>query len=372
VRGNLVPGHRSARGESALNTPLAPIALVDRAMARFMAFGTLLPLVCCIMLPTACSGATKPVVTGDAGGIFDAGASTEQRDGSTPPGIDGGRPGGPLDASGDADGSPGTTGDAGDACQNDWMKKDGQCVPRCFALPDSYQTVMQPPVAPPFGNTVWFDPNIITADDPTSFVDLVAAGKGQRSMYDRRTSSFNNVEALLFRAQFGSSTELEIQVNPEFTLQEAESEARRHAVAIGRIPAFLFAELKTVWIHKGKELYGGGNQNLLIHIEQTADYEADGVLEEVFIHEATHTSLDGAHAMQTNWLSAQAADGVAISPYARDNPTREDLAETVGPYLAVRFRPERLKPQVAEKLKAALPNRLKYLDCLGLSMEPPK
>jgi hypothetical protein len=191
-------------------------------------------------------------------------------------------------------------------------------------------------------------------------------------MFDRRTNSFNTIQAILFRARFGSRTIVEVRVNPEFSPQEARAAAIRHATAIGRIPAFLFASLKTITIHKGKQLYGGGNQDLLIHTGQTDEYVSQGVLEEVLVHEAVHTSMDAQHARASNWRAAQEADGRAISPYARDHPTREDLSETVGPYLAVRFRPERLPPGVADRVKAALPNRLMYLDCLGLSMDPPK
>jgi hypothetical protein len=252
------------------------------------------------------------------------------------------------------------------------VHRDRRCVPRCEPLPDSYVTVASPPSSPPFGNTVWFDPDIVTEDDPSAFVQLEYQGTGTRSMFDRRVEGFVTVQAHLFDALFGTATHVEVQVNPEFTQADAETQATRYATAIGRLPAFLFADLETVWIHRGPELFGGGNHNLLIHTEQGDDYERDGVLEETFIHEATHTSLDGDHAATAEWRAAQAADGVAISPYARDNPTREDLSETVGPYLAATFRPERLDPGVADTLRRSLPNRFKYLDCLELSMAPPQ
>jgi hypothetical protein len=160
-----------------------------------------------------------------------------------------------------------------------------------------------------------------------------------------------------------------MQINPEFDATEAESLATKYAEVIGRLPAFLFADLETVWIHAGLQPFGGGNQNLLIHTEQGDTYAADGVLEETFLHEATHTSLDAIHATAPNWAAAQQADGVAISTYARDNPMREDLAETVGPYLAVRFRAGRLTQPELDAVLDNLPNRLEYLDCVDLSME---
>ena len=44
---------------------------------------------------------------------------------------------------------------------------------------------------PPFGGTIFIDPDIITEDDPTTFVSLSYAGTGKRQMYDRRTGWVN-------------------------------------------------------------------------------------------------------------------------------------------------------------------------------------
>ena len=67
--------------------------------------------------------------------------------------------------------------------------------------------------------------------------------------------------------------------------------------------------------------FGGGNNNLLIHTGQGAQYEASGILEETFVHEAAHTSLDAVHASSAGWIAAQQADPNFISTYARDNAT---------------------------------------------------
>lgn len=225
------------------------------------------------------------------------------------------------------------------------------------------------PNAPPYSGTLFIDPNIITEADPSSFAGLSYAGQGSRTMYDRRTSSFNVVNAHLFDAAFGSGTQIEIQVNPEFNQAEAEVEATYYATAIGRLPGFLFADLQTVWIHRGLQPFGGGNNNLLIHTEQGQQYALDGLLEETFLHEASHTSMDSHHAATARWIEAQTADGTFLSTYARDNPTREDVAETLGPYLAVRFRASRVDATVVSTILSTVPNRIRYLDCLGLSMD---
>jgi len=72
----------------------------------------------------------------------------------------------------------------------------------------------------------------------------------------------------------------------------ADSYARRYANVIGRLPKALRRYVKTVWIHNGKQLFGGANNNLLIHVEQGEEYIMNGILEEILIHEACHTSLD--------------------------------------------------------------------------------
>jgi hypothetical protein len=190
-------------------------------------------------------------------------------------------------------------------------------------------------------------------------------------MFDRRANAFVQFDAYLFDATFSDGLSAEIQVNPEFGSSEAARvEAEKYAIVIGRIPKALRINVLTVWIHKGMELFGGGNNNLLIHVGQGDAYIADGILEETFVHEAAHTSLDAAHAASAGWLSAQAKDVNFISTYARDNPTREDVAESVLLWLAVRYRASRISPAQISKIQRAIPNRLAYFDSLSLVVLP--
>ena len=223
---------------------------------------------------------------------------------------------------------------------------------------------------PPFPGTIFIDPDIITSSDRTTLESLSVAGQGSRTMFDRRVNDWITVDAYLFMASFDDGLTAEIQVNPEFDSVLALSEAQKYAEVIGRLPTSLRAEVETVWIHLGTEPFGGGNNTLLIHTGQAALYEADGILEETFVHEAAHTSLDAAHAFAPGWLAAQAADDRFISTYARDNPGREDIAETLVPYLAVRYRSDRISQSLANTILQAIPNRIDYLDNLSLDMYP--
>jgi hypothetical protein len=224
---------------------------------------------------------------------------------------------------------------------------------------------------PPFSGTIFIDPDIITASDPTTFTNLTYAGRGMRLMYDRRINNFTTLNAYLFNARFNDGLTIEIQVNPEFNDSTAAGiEANKYAPVIGRLPTVLRSHVETVWIHRGVQPFGGGNQNLLIHTGQADLYTADGILEETFVHEAAHTSLDAQHASAASWLAAQTADPEFISTYARDNPAREDIAESFLPWLAVRHRPARITAELANTITAAIPNRLAYFDHQNFNLYP--
>ena len=225
--------------------------------------------------------------------------------------------------------------------------------------------------APPFSGTIFIDPDIITDADPTVFSDVSYAGQGLRWMFDRRVNDWIYVNAYLFDASYDDGLIIEIQVNPEFGSPAAAlTEASKYGPVIGRLPTALRTDVETAWIHLGVQPFGGGNNNLLIHTGQADLYAADGILEETFVHEASHTSLDTDHGGAPGWLAAQTADAEFISTYARDFPQREDIAESFLPYLAVRHRPDRISMSLAETILTTIPNRINYFDGQSFNLYP--
>ncbi len=95
-----------------------------------------------------------------------------------------------------------------------------------------------------------------------------------------------------------------------------------------RIPACLRTDLDTIWIHDGVEPFGGGNRNLLIHEGQAALYRVDGILEETFVPRGLPYLARCATPCVGGMAGGQSSDGEFLSTYARDNPRREDVAET--------------------------------------------
>jgi len=213
---------------------------------------------------------------------------------------------------------------------------------------------------PPFGGTIFIDPDIVTAEDPSSFKSISYKGTGYREMYDYR-SSWVNLQAFLFEAKFEDGSIIEMQVNPEFKDKSiAEVEAKKYAFLIGQLPALLRKDIQTSWIHKGNNGWGGGNNNILIHTGAT--FERDGIAEETLIRAATHTSLDSYHKDDNDWLDAQRQDNHFISDYAEENPTREDIAESFLTYIAAIHKSNRISSSLKSTILKTIPNRIKYFD----------
>jgi hypothetical protein len=202
-------------------------------------------------------------------------------------------------------------------------------------------------------------------------VSIEYAATGMRTMWDRRVNNWVNLEAFLFNATFDDGLSTEVQVNPEFETSDAALiPAEKYAREIGRIPTSLRADMETMWIHMGKEPFGGGNNNVLIHVEQAEEYEATGILHETLVHEAVHTSMDAAHASSSGWLAAQESDSDFISTYARDNAAQEDVAESMVPFIAVQYRSDRISASMKETIENTIPARIAYLDSQNFDMYP--
>lgn len=238
---------------------------------------------------------------------------------------------------------------------------------------DTEPTIPKVQFSPPFNGTIFLDPDIVTASDPTTFSSLTYVGQAQRKMFDRRVNDWITTNPFLFKANYIDGMSIEFQINPEFkTVAEAEIQALKYAEVIGKLPTALRKDVKTSWIHLGTQPFGGGNNNLLIHIGQSNLYEKEGILEETFIHEAAHTSLDAAHASSKGWINAQNTDPSFISTYAFDDPRREDIAETFLLYVALRYRSDRVSASLRDKILETVPNRIKYFDSQKFNMNPIK
>lgn len=223
----------------------------------------------------------------------------------------------------------------------------------------------------PYSGTIFVDSDIIISSDSSAYVNSNYTGQGFKTIFDRRVNNWITVNAYLFEIVWNDGLSSEAVINPEFgTVELAEAEAEKYGWHIGQLPHCLRVDVDEIWINKGVEAFGGGNNSILIHTGQTVLYENDGILEETLVHEACHTSLDAMHAASDGWLEAQNLDGGFISDYAEDFPDREDIAESFLMWMAVRYREDRISSQDFNLITNAIPNRLNYFDEIVCDLFP--
>jgi len=215
-----------------------------------------------------------------------------------------------------------------------------------------------------FVKALFTEEDIINEKDPTTFQNIVFVKKKTIKWWDRRNGTKQkSFKAFIFKATFlKGKRDITIRVNAEFeTKSKAEEQAVKYAKIIGQLPTFLRTKnLKTLTIHKGNKKWGGGNNDILIHTDKYLRF-----VEEVAIHEAAHVTLDPqwhGSIKRSKWNKAMKADNKFVSPYAKKFPSREDIAETINWWIAVRCKSDRISKLTYEKIILGIPNRLKYLD----------
>jgi len=221
----------------------------------------------------------------------------------------------------------------------------------------------------PYAGSVYVVPDVITSDDPSSYVGSTDAGRGDRVVFDRRTGRWSTMYGYLFELSFSDGLITTAVVNPEFgSVEAAREQAEKYGWFVGQLPTGLRVDVDELWIHRGNQPWGGRYNSILIHTE--TNFETIGVIEEILVHEAAHTSLDSRLIGSTEWLNAQSLDARFITTYAADHPEREDVAESYLMYLAVRYKRARIDDAMYATIAATMPNRIAAFDALGLEMGP--
>ena len=229
---------------------------------------------------------------------------------------------------------------------------------------------------PPYSGTIFVEQNIITSNDPTTYKDKEYQGIDERVMYDRR-KGWVTVEAYLYEATYKKDVTVEFAVHEEFDTEAAAAAVvDLYSADVGRMPHVMLKDISQVWIMKGNEAWGGGRNSdgtghILIHTEMGDSYRNSGTVEETLMHEAAHGTLD-AYLYDNRWSKAADDDQNYISTYARDNPSREDVAETIVLYFAVAYTKKRLYDEDLTKIVTAIPHRIALLNDLDMDMFPYK
>ncbi len=205
--------------------------------------------------------------------------------------------------------------------------------------------------------------DIITTSDSSAFECLITQGPAIRQMWDKRVDREYDAEGFLFHAYYsGESKLIEIFVNAEFgTETAARRQAEIYAHPIGQLPSFLRKGVEFIGVHDGTPIYSAGAGKIFVYAERTKRRIEQRHLEESLFHEAVHVSLDKDHSNSSAWRDAQQRDGEFLTDYAKNNPEREDLAESALFAYALQVHPGRIPPVDSRDIMEKIPFRLDVL-----------
>jgi len=221
--------------------------------------------------------------------------------------------------------------------------------------------------APLYYGTVHSFANTITDYTPSKFDSLTYNGYYEQTYWDARTQYYgwNTAPNYVFDVRGTDGITFQIAVNPrDFPdMNEAQQVAQKHAIPIFRTPSIFRTWIKTFQINgPGPGLLGGGNsytKTANVNTGASDGYFAAGTMEEFWMHESTHGALDPTAYGSSGWAWAVRADNAYISTYARDNPQREDVAESIVPWMFARLYPDDVE---SRKIINQIPNRLAFFD----------
>ena len=205
--------------------------------------------------------------------------------------------------------------------------------------------------------------------------------KDKKFIYDRRVESLVNKDLHFFTTTFkftnknNSIKTIQTLVDSiDYTQEDALIQANKYAQYIRTLPFSLFTpNFKEIWIMKGDNPFGGGNNSILIHTQQAESLIINETIEEILMHEVCHTVLDfnfNGLVNKDKWIIASMKDDEHVSFYAKYNPLREDIAETFILYYTVKTRgtnfDDDYTSQVKNDLETKFSNRFLVFDDLNL------
>ena len=242
-------------------------------------------------------------------------------------------------------------------------------TPRVGDLPS-----VELPSESPYAGTVWISPDVLTPESTSDLISVRDTGTASYTLYDDRQgadvlATFSTFEATFACAPTSMTVLVEDGIGNGPPLKHASFVAR----ILGQMPLGLRLGVRQVVIRQGDLPASAGYGTVNFYVDFLGSEWP--FVEEVFLHELAHTTLDpypgGAALVNAGaWQDAQNADGSVISDYARESPA-EDLAESYGAFsvLEASMRNDSLLVE-GDRVKRTIPNRLAVLADLGPDFSP--
>ena len=208
------------------------------------------------------------------------------------------------------------------------------------------------------------DFDYIHSDDPSAFKALKFVAEKKSEMPDKRGERELFQPSFVFQATFTDGSKVNLALDEKFKTKEAaEKEAKRYTGPLGRLPSALRHGVKRVVVHQGgRDTTAFSDVGLIVVYSDNASKRiSNHDLEETFFHESVHAAWDKKHATSKAWKRAQAQDGVFVTTYAKKKPDREDLAESALFAYTLVHHPKRIPAADAQKIKKAIPARIRFV-----------
>ena len=206
--------------------------------------------------------------------------------------------------------------------------------------------------------------DLIRPSDPTVSADYEYVETGRREMPDRRNDVLFDDSSFVFTLNYEDQTSVEIWAHSDFTsVQDAKRYVSLLLEPLGKLPTPMRATLNHVVLHKGNETAFAEHLGhfFILYSENIDKRVQDNDLEETIFHESVHATLDHTILNDSYWHLAQRKDNVFVTDYAKQNPAKEDLAETALLAYSYFINKEKLPIDLSEWLETNIPNRLGYL-----------
>ena len=252
---------------------------------------------------------------------------------------------------------------------------------------------------------MWQLDGIINSTDPSTLQKVIYIGKEKRNFIEARTDREDKSRLFEFKAtpyvydayyENGKIFEILIYFENEKNKSKGKdgSLAEKYAFMIGQMPNVLLQRLDAAHIYA--DVLGISNASakeriINIHPEGEGGYVFGTAIEELFIHELVHASLDKPihgvyqamnkkrHKNSTikskklnwgDWRQAVKKDKKKyITKYAKTS-IHEDLAESFTAWLALRYKNDRISDIQKVVIEKKIPNRIKYFDEQEFDMYP--
>jgi len=210
------------------------------------------------------------------------------------------------------------------------------------------------------------DFDIITEVDPTTFCRLEYTGRSRQEMPDKTNDGELFAEAITFNAHFNHGSPIAFAMDKDYELAEAEADALRYAIRLGKLPFVLRNGVNRLVVHSGQpDTTAFSDVGLIVLYSANAMRRIEtNDLEETLFHESVHASWDIPHAASAGWRSAQIEDNFFITNYAKGLPAQEDLAESALFAYALSGDLSRLPATDAEAISRAIPARIALVQSL--------